>query len=199
MTATPVVTGIRKAGRDRVSVDLDGSPWRVLPAEPAAAAGIQIGVVIDRERARRLRTELRRVEARNAALSALSRRDHTTAGLTAKLTARGISPAARQAAVEAMARAGLVDDGRFARGRAAALADRGAGDSLIRDDLERQGVSGELIATALAALEPETARAARIVAAEGNTPRALRRLAAKGFGREALEPFVADVYETELG
>jgi len=79
------------------------------------------------------------------------------------------------------------------------LAGRGAGDALIRNDLERQGVAGELIAAALAELEPEPVRVARIVKADGNTPRTLRRLAAKGFGDEALEAFVADVYEPELG
>ena len=40
-------------------------------------------------------------------------------------------------------RAGLVDDQRFAAGRAALLASRGAGDLLIADDLERHGVPAE--------------------------------------------------------
>ena len=199
MTAAPVVTGIRQAGRGRVAVELDGAPWRVLPAEPVLAAGLHTGVVLDRDRARRLRAELRRVEARNAALAALGRRDHTAAGLTARLAARGVASATRAATVETLGRAGLVDDARFARDRAAVLAERGAGDAMIRDDLERQGVPRELADDAVAGLEPESGRAARIVEAQGNTPRTLRRLAAKGFGREALEPFVADVYETELG
>ena len=73
MAATPVVTALRRAGRSRIAVELDGRPWRVLPAEPVLAAGLGAGVPLDRERARRLRTELRRVEARSAALSALSR------------------------------------------------------------------------------------------------------------------------------
>ena len=197
--ATPVVTSIRKAGRNRVAVELDGAPWRVLPAEPVVAAGVHTGVALDRERARRLRAELRRVEARNAALSALSRADHTTATLRAMLAAKGIAPAAREATLETVERAGIVDDARFAEARASLLAERGAGDAMIRNDLERRGVADGLIVHAIATLEPEAARAARILAAHGNTPRTLRRLAAKGFGEEALEALVADRPGTELG
>ena len=152
---TPVVTALRQAGRGRVAVELDGSPWRVLPAEPVLAAGLDVGVALDRERVRRLRAELRRVEARGAALSALSRADHTTASLRARLTARGVAPADREAALATVTRAGLVDDARFATVRAAALAERDAGDALIRDDLERRGVAAEVIEDAIAVLEPE--------------------------------------------
>src|SRR6476661_2382926 len=113
MATEPVVTALRNVGRDRVAVDLDGAPWRVLPTEPVVAAGVQTGVALDRERARRLNAELRRTEARNAALSALRRSDHTAATLSARLAERGIAPAARAAAVETMGSAGLVDDGRF--------------------------------------------------------------------------------------
>jgi regulatory protein len=199
MATAPVVTGIRKTGRDRVAVELDGAPWRVLPTEPVVAAGVRTGVALDRERARRLRTELRRVEARDAALSALSRTDQTTATLLSKLTARGVPSAAREATLETMVRSGLVDDARFARVRAVLLAERGAGDALIRDDLLRKGVALELAAAAIAVLEPEANRAERIVAAKGRSPRTLRHLAAKGFSDDVLEACVADVYETELG
>ena len=199
MATTPVVTAIRKAGRHRVSVELDGTLWRVLPAESVVAAGVRTGVTLDRERARRLSAELRRVEARNVALSALSRADHTTATLRAKLAAKGIAPAAREATLATVERAGIVDDARFAQARASLLADRGAGDALIREDLERRGVAGKVIVHAIAMLEPEAARAARILAAEGNTPRTWRRLTAKGFGEDALEALVADQPEGELG
>jgi regulatory protein len=199
MVAAPVVTGLRKAGRNRVAVELDGAPWRVLPAESVIAAGLHEGVALDRDHARRLRTELRRVAARDAALSALSRSDHTAATLSAKLAARGVAPAAREFALETMGRAGLVDDARFAHARAALLAERGAGDALIRDDLARRGVSPQLIAGAIAELDPEAERAERIVAAKGRSPKTLRHLAAKGFGNDVLEALVADVYETELG
>ncbi len=199
MLTTPVVTALGKAGRGRISVELDGRPWRVLPIEPVLAAGLSTGVPLDRERARRLRAELRRVEARSLALSALTRTDHTTATLRDRLAAGGVAPNDRERALETVRRAGLIDDARFAHGRASMLAVRGAGNALIRDDLERRGVADELVAAAIAALEPELERARRVVVAHGSVPRTLRRLAAKGFGEDVLDSLVADRPETELG
>ncbi|HJU47424.1 MAG TPA: RecX family transcriptional regulator [Gaiellaceae bacterium] len=132
-------------------------------------------------------------DARAAGLRALRARDHTRASLAARLARGGLDEESCQDAVEALARAGYVDDERFARGRAMALARRGAGDELIRDDLERQGVAPALAALALGDLEPERIRARRVVAARGRSARTLRFLAAKGFAEESLEPFVADV------
>jgi SOS response regulatory protein OraA/RecX len=90
-------------------------------------------------------------------------------------------------------RAGLVDDRRFARDRSSLLATRGAGNALIADDLERQGVAEEEIRAALEALEPESDRAARIVESRGSTPKTARHLASKGFSEETLEMLVADL------
>jgi regulatory protein len=131
-------------------------------------------------------------EAREAGLRALRARDHTRASLAARLARGGLDEESCQDAVEALVRAGYVDDERFAHGRAVALARRGAGDAMIRDDLERQGVPSVLAAEALAGLEPERIRARRVVAARGRSVRTLRFLAAKGFSEESLEPFVAD-------
>jgi SOS response regulatory protein OraA/RecX len=194
----PVVTALRKSGRDRVAVELDGAPWRVLPLEPVVRAGLATGVALDRSRARQLRGELRRADALRAGLNALKHSDHTATTLRRRLAARGVAPAQQDAAIGTLARAGLVDDARFAQGRAAALAARGAGDELIRADLESRGVASELTADVIALLEPETERARRVVAAEGRSPRVLRKLAAKGFSEEALEGLIADGGETEV-
>jgi regulatory protein len=199
MATPPVVTALRRVGRARVAVELDGAPWRVLPAEPVLAAGIDVGVAVDRTRARRLRSALRETEARRVALAALDRSDHTAGTLRARLAARGVAPAHRETVLETMARAGLVDDRRFATERAAALARRGSGDLLIRDDLERRGVSRPLIDEAVAALEPERDRARRLATARGLTPRTLRRLGAKGFTADSLDELIADWPGAELG
>jgi hypothetical protein len=45
----------------------------------------------------------------------------------------------------------------------------------------------------IARLEPESARAARIVAARGRTPRTIRYLASRGFAEESLEDLIANV------
>jgi regulatory protein len=195
----PVVTALRSAGRHRVAVEVDGAPWRVLQLEPVVAAGLEVGMELDRERARRLRRELRRVQARDAALDALRHREHTEATLRARLDRRQLDPRERDAAIETMKRAGLVDDARVARGRAAALAARGSGDLHIRDDLERRGVVREQIDEALGAIAPELERVRAIVAREGASARTLRRLAAKGFTPESLEAVVADQAGWELG
>jgi regulatory protein len=189
--AAPVVTALRTRGPGRVAVELDTAPWRTVPLEAVLAAGLTVGGELDRQRARTLRRELRRLEARGVALRALARRDHTRASLDRRLAERGTTAALRQETVAAVERAGLVDDTRFATDRAALLATRGAGDAMIEDDLAGRGVPEEAIRAAIAALEPESARVEAIMAAQGRTVRTLRRLAAKGFSEEALEQFVA--------
>ena len=195
----PVVTALRARGPGRVSVDLDGRPWRILPLEAVVKGRLAVGVGLDRTSARALRRELRRLEARDVALRALRARDHTTASLEQRLADRGTAAAVRRETVAAVQRAGLVDDQRFAGGRAALLASRGAGDLLIADDLERHGVPADAARAAIDELEPERARAARIIAARGASPQTARRLAAKGFSEAAFEPLVADLVTDELG
>ena len=94
--------------------------------------------------------------------------------------------------VDALTRAGLVDDERFARGRAAALAARGWGDAAIRADLEARGVAGELVEDAVSALDPEPERAARVAERRGGGARTARYLAARGFDPDSFETLVAD-------
>lgn len=97
----------------------------------------------------------------------------------------------RERALETLERIGYVDDARFARGRAAQLAGRGSGDELIRHDLEGRGLSADEIEQALAELEPERERAARLVAERGPGAKTARWLAARGFGEDAVEAAVA--------
>ena len=143
----PVVTALRAQGPGRVAVELDDHRWRTVPVEAVFAAGLVVGRELDRPSARALGRALRRLEARSSALRALRARDHTAASLERRLTERGTPPAVRREVVESAERAGLVDDRRFACARAAQLAGRGAGDLLIADDLERQGVPADLAAS----------------------------------------------------
>ncbi len=195
----PVVTALRARGPDRVAVELDGEPWRVVPAEAVLVAGLAVGGALDRGAARALGRALRRLEARTVALRALRARDHTRASLERRLEERGVAPGLRRETLASAERAGLVDDARFAVVRAAALAGRGAGDLLIVSDLERHGVPRELVRGAVAALEPERERAARIVAARGVGVKTARYLASKGFDESAVEAAVADLVRDGLG
>jgi regulatory protein len=187
------VAGDRPACPPRVAVDLDGRPWRTLPLEAVLRAGLSVGAPLDRPSARTLARELRRLEARDAALRALRRRDHTRASLDRRLAERGTAPQLRRETVAAAERAGLVDDGRFGTGRAELLARRGAGNRLIAHDLERHGVPPEAIAAAIEALEPEQERVERVLAARGASLRTARYLASRGFSEEAFEGLIADL------
>jgi regulatory protein len=132
-----------------------------------------------------------RPDAVETALRALRSHDRTAAELDARLAQRGVDEAARVEALETLERIGYVDDERVARTRAERLAERGSGDALIRDDLERRGIAAELVEAALAAIEPELERAARILERRGPGVKTARYLAAKGFGEDALQGVVA--------
>jgi regulatory protein len=192
------VTALRPQ-RGLVAVELDGRPWRAVPAAAAADARLTLGCELDRERARSLGRALRRHRARNVAVDAVSRREHSRATLAARLERSGVRTHERDDTVEAATRAGLVDDGRFADVRARSLAARGAGNLLVLDDLERKGIDEATARAAVAHLEPEHVRAERIVAARGLSARTVRYLAARGFTEESLEPVVADVESRAIG
>jgi SOS response regulatory protein OraA/RecX len=97
--------------------------------------------------------------------------------------------------VEALERAGYVDDERFARERAARLAERGRGDAAIRFELEREGVGADAIDAALASLAPEADRARALAATLGGAAKAARTLAQRGFAEESVEAALAGVAE----
>jgi len=182
----PRVTALRLADRGRVRVELDGEPWRTLPAAAVVAAGLSAGVELDRPRARALRRALRRAAALSGATAALARRDRSTADLDDELARRGVGGPERAGALETMTRLGYLDDRRFASGRAAALARRGYGDEAIRFDLARRRVPVEQVEPALAALAPEPERA-RGLLARLQGARSARALAARGFSPETIE------------
>jgi regulatory protein len=183
----PKVTRLRDNGRGRVAVELDGAPWRTLPVDVVARSGLVEGRALDRPALRLLRQELRRAEALAVAGRALRRRDLSERGVAERLTRASVAPAQVEESLAVLARAGLVDDARFARSRAENLADRGYGDAAIRHDLRRQGVAPDVIQAALAGLEAEADRARRLVERRGTGPSTARYLASKGFGEEALE------------
>lgn len=168
-------------------MQLDGAPWRVLPVDVVVRAGLGVGRQLDRQLARELARELRRSEALRKAGRALRTRDLSRQELGQRLERHGVVAGARTEALAALERGGLVDEGRFARGRAESLARRGYGDAAIRDDLERRGIGAEGVRAALATLEPERERAERLLGAQRPGAAAVRRLAARGFGEDAIE------------
>ena len=170
-----IVTALRERPSGRVDVELDGAPWRSLPADAVVRTGLLVGRALDRATARTLARELRRTEALTRATRALRHRDLSRRALAERLPAP-----AREEALETLERSGYLDDARAAATRAASLASRGWGDEGIRFRLEEEGFAGEPLEAALAALEPERDRA-RALAAQG---RSERWLAARGFAPE---------------
>ena len=181
------VTRLAVERRGRVAVELDGAPWRTLPMDVVARAGLVEGRILDRPRLRILRHELRRAEALAVAGRALRRQDLSARGIAERLGRASVAPAAVEESLAVLSRAGLVDDPRFAATRAGALAERGYGDAAIRYDLERQGIELELIQQVLEGLEAEGERARRVVERRGPGAKTARYLASKGFGEGALE------------
>ena len=186
----PTVTRLREDGRGRVAVELDGAPWRTMPVDVVARSGLAEGRALDRAALRLLRQELRRAEALAVAGRALRRGDLSEREIAERLARAAVAPAAVEESLAVLARAGLVDDARFASARAGNLAERGYGDAAIRHDLGRQGVAPEVIQAALEGLEAEAERAWRLVERRGRGPSTARYLASKGFGEEALEAAV---------
>lgn len=170
-----------------VALDLDGRPWRTVPDEVIARAGLASGEELDRPALRRLRRELVRAQGLRVATRALARRDLSAAELDARLDRAGVVPEVAAEVADALERAGLVDDARFAERRAEALAARGWGDAAIAARLEAAGVDEAVARAAVAALEPEAARAGALVERERDRLRRARILSRRGFGEETLE------------
>ncbi len=194
-----IVTALRDRGARGVEVHLDGCLWRVVPLDCAVEARLGVGTRLDRERARVLNRSLRRRRAVGVAVRALRYADHTEATLDARLAGRGVSEPDRRATLELLEGAGLVDDRRVAAGRADLLARRGYGDAAVRHDLESRGVATEIVGAVLAALEPERARAARVVAERGRSQRTARLLGARGFDADVVESVIAAGADEGLG
>jgi regulatory protein len=197
--AAPIVTALREKRRGRVAVELDGEEWRTLPADAVVRAELHAGLPLDRERARTLARELRRAKALSVAERALRHRDLSTRGLAERLERRGVAPEASGQALEALTRTGLVDDERFARSRARALAERNYGDAAIRHDLESQEIAPELIELACSELEPEHERAARAVAKRGRSGKTARYLTSRGFDSDVVEEAIGKVADIDRG
>ena len=188
---TPRVTALRDRKRGRVAVDLDGRPWRVLPADAVVRTQLAVGRPLDRHTARELAREVRRARAFAAAARSLTTSDRSRLALEEQLARKGHPAAARDEAIASLARAGALDDARLAESRAQLLARRGYGDAAIRADLRRRLIASEAAAQAIASLEPELDRLRSILQGESVSPALLQRLARRGFAREALEEIAA--------
>jgi SOS response regulatory protein OraA/RecX len=192
----PTLTAVRRERPGHVALEVDGRAWRIVPDDVVARCGLAPGVVLDRLLLRRFREELRRAEALGAATRSLARRDLSARRLRERLAARGICAPAAEAALGTLTSAGVVDDERLARSRAAVLADRGWGDAAVAARLEQEGIGPEPARAALSELPPERERAAALAAGSPDRRAAWRLLARRGFSSESIEHAVGVLDET---
>jgi regulatory protein len=208
----PVLTGLAADQRQPgfCLVEVDRRRFASLPAEALAALDLHIGEEITPRVLERL-GELAAVEAAHrAALRALTHRSHARLGLRIRLLKRRHPLFAVEAALERLARCGLLDDRRFAAAWAGARAPRGHGPARIVRDLQAEGVD-RLTAEAavrealgeagfdptatLLALAEKRAHALRSVPPTVRARRVLAFLARRGFvgapAREAVERVLA--------
>mgnify|MGYP001544138180 CR=1 FL=1 len=126
------------------------------------------------------------------AARALRGRDRSRRDVDGRLRKAGVDDADRAETLERLERIGYLDEDRFARSRAATLAERGYGDAGIRADLEQQGVEADGVEAALGALAPEHDRAVALLEQLGTSVRTAGRLLRKGFAPELVEELVGD-------
>jgi SOS response regulatory protein OraA/RecX len=186
----PTLTAVRRARPGWVELEVDGRRWRVVPDAVVLRCGLAAGVELDRPLLRRLRRELRRAEALEAATRTVARRDVSARRVRERLAARGVRPATAESAVATLADAGVLDDRRTARSRAHALAERGWGDAAVAARLAEEGFGAGDVQSALAALAPERERAGAVAAAADDPRSAWRLLARRGFAPETIEDVV---------
>jgi regulatory protein len=192
------VTALHPERRDRVRVELDGAPWRTLPAAAVVSARLTVGADLDRARVRELAQAIRRAEALGAATRALARRDRSVVGIADYLARRGVGRKERAEAVDRLTDIGYLDDARFARGRARSLAERGYGDEAVRFELEREGVPADQVDAAVAGLAAERERALAVLRGSRSALAGIRKLAAKGFSADSIEAAAAEA-RVDLG
>jgi SOS response regulatory protein OraA/RecX len=125
------------------------------------------------------------------AFRVLRQRDRSVRELDDRLRLKGFSGPECEQAIATLLRTGLLDDRRFAEARAVSLAERGAGDALIRHRLGSAGVAAEIVDDALLAVPPEAERARLVVSRRGAGAATARYLAAQGFSEDVLDGLLA--------
>jgi regulatory protein len=148
--------------------------------------------MLDRPLARTLARELRNERALGTAVRSLRARPLSEQRLRERLQSRGVRGDAEQIALATLSAAGYVDDERLARGRAAALAERGWGDAAIAARLVGEGLSESDVKVAVAELEAEPARGNRLIR-ESDRRQSWTLLQRRGFAPETIETLLGDL------
>ena len=141
---------------------------------------------------------------RERALRLLARREHSRAELMRKLAPHAETAAKLDAVLDDLTVRGLLSDERYVDMRLRARAAR-LGDARLAYELRTQGVSEELVATALAGGESERVRALGVWQRKfgalandaGERARQIRFLASRGFSAETIRRVVRGDFEDD--
>ncbi|HLG04576.1 MAG TPA: regulatory protein RecX [Gemmatimonadales bacterium] len=142
-----VVPDPRHPGSVRLMVQ--GRLLLTIPREVAEAERLEAGSPISGAGYGRLCRAADEEAGYRTALRVLGRRPFATRDLLRRLILKGHPPEAAAAAVDRAGRAGLLDDGRFARHYISTRAARGRGPQRLRRDLVAQGVDPRVVDQAL--------------------------------------------------
>ena len=169
-----VVTALSWRGAaDRVAVELDGEPWRRVPREAVATAGLAVGVELDASELRALARRSCGDSTRCAAVRERFAIATTRRVARAQARARGVAAAARRRDARHARRGSASSTTRGSpASRAQALAERGSGDLLIA---RRPRAAGRRRRARAAKRSRRSSRSARapsaIVARRGGGPK----------------------------
>jgi regulatory protein len=187
---------------DAVRVEIDGSRFGAIPRDLATAEGLAVGRVVDPGLQERLAGAADAEAAYRTVLRALEIRSYARGDLARRMVRKGHQRQAVEAALERVARLGLLDDAAFAQTYVQTRSARGRGPARLVRDLLSMGLERSLIDRAVAAQWSEEsdkaamplALARKRAAQLGALPRQTKRrrvvayLARRGFtGRDITE------------
>ena len=195
-----VISSLRQTSPEHVTVCLsDGGEIRTtlgVVTELRLFAGREL----DSEALNLLQRQSGRALAREKALQLVSQRQMSRRELSKKLREKGFDPETADYCVDWVTERGLLNEESYAAAIVRHYAAKGYGESRVRQELQRRGLSRELWEDALAAMPEDTAKIDRFIAQRLTDPDdqdAVRKLTAalfrRGFGmeeiRRALERF----------
>lgn len=124
--------------------ELDESDSIKVDINMIADFALYVGRELSDEELCELKEAESRLNAKERALRMLSTRQMSRKELTDKLTQKGESPEAADAAAELMERVGAIDDGEYAGTIVRHYSKKGYGAGRIKNELSRRGISKEL-------------------------------------------------------
>lgn len=146
------VTGITEHPRrkGRYVVDVDGREAAVLTADSLVTLGVRVGVALEAAQLQAIEAAGAEVAVMDRALNLLAHRARSARELRRRLLQKGEPAPLVEAALERLARMGLIDDAEYARqvARSTAVV-RGASKRRVRQELFRRGVASEIADAAI--------------------------------------------------